>query len=96
MESPQDALRGCAEIARALALQAASGSVSPEALDLLADKVEEAARLLDGERIERWIEVIRDADGTEREVHEDRAQEPRLAGGGGATSRSQRRTRHAP
>ena len=72
LESPQDELRGCAEIARALALQAVSGPVSPEALDLLADKVEEAARLLDGERIERWVEVIRDADGIEREVHEDR------------------------
>ncbi|MCI6548777.1 MAG: hypothetical protein MR874_08090 [Coriobacteriaceae bacterium] len=70
MESPQDALRGCADIARALALQAARGSVSPESLDLLADKVDEAARLLDGERIERWIEVIRDVEGIEREVHE--------------------------
>lgn len=73
LESPQDALRGCADIARALALQAASGSVSPESLDLLADKVDEAARLIDGERIERWVEVIRDADGVEREIHEGRA-----------------------
>ena len=73
MESPQEALRGCADIARALSFQAAHGSVSPESLDLLADKIDAAARMLDGERIERWIEVIRDADGVEREVHEERA-----------------------
>ena len=72
MESPQEALRGCADIARALSFQAAHGSVSPESLDLLADKIEEAARLLDGERIERWVEIISDADGTEREVHTTR------------------------
>ena len=73
MESPQEALRGCADIARALSFQAAHGSASPEAPDLLADKIDEAARMLDGERIERGIEVIRDADGVEREVHEERA-----------------------
>ena len=73
MESPQEALYGCADIARALSLQAANGSVSPESLDLLADKIDDASRMLDGERIERWIEVIRDADGVEREVHEERA-----------------------
>ncbi|MCH3956706.1 MAG: hypothetical protein LKI67_10180 [Olsenella sp.] len=73
MENPQDTLRGCADIARAIAQQAANGSVSPDALELLADKIEETARLLDGDRIERWAEVIRDADGTEREVHEAKA-----------------------
>ena len=72
MENPQDELRGCADVARALALQAETGSVSPESLYLLADKIEEAARLLDGERIERWVEIISDADGTEREVHTTR------------------------
>jgi hypothetical protein len=69
LENPQDELHGCADIARALARQAASDPVSPESLDLLADKIEEAARLLDGERIERWVEVIRDDNGVEREVH---------------------------
>ena len=73
LENPQEELRGCADIARALALQAASGSVSPESLDLLAGKIEDAARMLDGERIERWVEVIRDANGVEREVHESMA-----------------------